>query len=234
MCGRFQLSFMPDAEGIFEGLFDIPFPSFPDPPILAADILPFREITAIHMSSIGDVVGRNMLWNLIPRDTPAFESKRTWFNTRKETLNKPLQKTLLQRNRCIVPVNRFFENRKIEGRPVYHSGVISGRRVRRKESYAFTLKSSPIMALGALFDVWNQDGAGRRYSCSIITQPPNSLIGRVHDRMPFILTKEQVHPWLDPSLDQADALLKLIKPIEPDRLEMTKIWPEEPSQGELF
>ena len=51
MCGRFYLKFLPDAEYVFQSIFNLPFPRAIYPPILDADILPFRDITTIYNNS---------------------------------------------------------------------------------------------------------------------------------------------------------------------------------------
>ncbi|HSI76084.1 MAG TPA: SOS response-associated peptidase family protein [Lunatimonas sp.] len=39
---------------------------------------------------------------------------------------------------------------------------------------------------------------GAVYSFSIITISPNTLMDKIHDRMPVILTAEEEDHWLDP------------------------------------
>ncbi len=109
MCGRFHLTFLPDAEEVFEHLFNIPFPLFEYPPILSDDILPFNDITAIY-TNFDEPLARPMFWNLIPKISPKFEPSRTWFNTRKE--------------KFIIPAKVFLENRKINGKPIYQSVLL--------------------------------------------------------------------------------------------------------------
>jgi putative SOS response-associated peptidase YedK len=46
-------------------------------------------------------------------------------------------------------------------------------------------------------------------TCTLITTAPNSLLARLHDRMPVIVPREHYDAWLDPEtpLDHARALL---------------------------
>jgi putative SOS response-associated peptidase YedK len=39
------------------------------------------------------------------------------------------------------------------------------------------------------------------YSCTILTTQANSLLGEIHERMPFILTESARNTWLDPDAD---------------------------------
>ncbi len=235
MCGRFYLSFLPSAEDLFNQQFGMPVPEFEYPPILSDDMLPFRDITTIHPQNSDRIVCRPMFWNLIPGTSPKFESNKTWFNTRKEKLEDPYQKNLLRYKRCVVPMNGFLENKKINGKPVYHSQKIAGKTVRKKENYEFTLNDQPLMMLAGIYDIWNKNHSGARYSCSIITLEPNSLIGEVHDRMPFILADDVVRVWLDKSVDDSDFLIDLIRPFPSEKLTMKRKWPDNLSaQTDLF
>ena len=45
--------------------------------------------------------------------------------------------------------------------------------------------------MAGLWDEWKDKKTGERVrSCTIITCPPNALIGTLHDRMPVILAEE--------------------------------------------
>lgn len=234
MCGRFNLWFFPQAEDLFEETFGIPYPRLVYPPILGKNILPFRDITAIHRERDGELVSRPMFWNLIPGYEKEFKPSHTWFNIRKEKLEQPYSRSLVKRKRCIVPVNSFIENKKLFGRPVYQTKKIGGKSIRKKESYEFTEKDQRLMALGGIYDVWKENGPGEKYSCSIITLEPNSLVGEIHDRMPFILPKKAVKIWLDKSVDDFDFLFELIRPYPPDKMDRKQQWPENSGQQGLF
>ena len=49
------------------------------------------------------------------------------------------------------------------------------------------------------------------YSYTIITTEPNSVVGKVHDRMPVILQKEDEKKWLDPDITEPEHLFPLLK-----------------------
>ncbi len=236
MCGRFTLSFFPDAETQFEELFGIPFPDVYYPPLLG-EFLPFRDITVLHREEAERLACRPMFWGLIPYNARTFQPERTWFNMRREKLQQPYCKHLLRRKRCVVPVTSFFENKKEGGKPVYATVEIDGRKLRKKVSFEFRGKEEPLLALGGVFDVWQQDGEVK-YSCSIITLPPNELIREIHDRMPLILPKERIPIWLDRRVDQFERVIQLVQPYPSDRLQRTQVWPRprpaRTEQGELF
>ena len=76
MCGRFYLKFLPNAEDVFQRIFNLPFPQAIYPPILDDDILPYRDITTIYTTSENETLSRPMYWHLIPKTSKTFEPKK--------------------------------------------------------------------------------------------------------------------------------------------------------------
>lgn len=75
--------------------------------------------------------------------------------------------------RCLVPASGFYEW-KVDGR--------------RKQPFYFVSKAEPLLAFAAL---WERD------TFSLITTEPNAVVGKVHDRMPLLLTREDYSAWLN-------------------------------------
>ena len=75
--------------------------------------------------------------------------------------------------RCLVPASGFYEW-KVDGR--------------RKQPFYFVAKEEPLLAFAAL---WERD------TFSLITTAPNDVVGKVHDRMPLLLPRENYAAWLD-------------------------------------
>ena len=75
--------------------------------------------------------------------------------------------------RCLVPASGFYEW-KVDGR--------------RKQPFYFVSKEQPLLAFAAL---WERD------TFSLITTEPNAVVGKVHDRMPLLLSKENYLSWLE-------------------------------------
>ena len=83
-----------------------------------------------------------------------------------------------ERGRCIIPALGYYE----------WSGV-SGR----KEPYFITVRrNAPVMFFAGFFA---SDTEGR-HSCSIVTRRPAAQIAHLHNRMPVILTPEEIQDWL--------------------------------------
>ena len=103
---------------------------------------------------------------------------------------------LVDRRRCIIPADGFYEWRK-EGK--------------RKVPMWVYLNSLKPFGLAGLWDVWRKPDGKRVESFTIITTDPNELVRPIHNRMPVILRPEDEDQWLDASrtpLVKAESLLK--------------------------
>jgi putative SOS response-associated peptidase YedK len=168
MCRRFWLpQLQPDFETYFRHTFG--FDLNIQISLESQDCTPFNDIP-VFMNDGNQVVVRNMYWCLVPASSPEFKPNRTWFNTRADSFNKGYQANLLKHNRCLLLTSRFYE-----------------------KQWEFKLKHDKQMFLGGIYDVWGDD----RYSCSIITVPANSVVGRVHDKMPYIISEYRVSEWVE-------------------------------------
>ena len=132
------------------------------------------------------------------------------FNTRAETLfEKKFKKDLLINQRCLIPVNCYYEWKK-EGK--------------QKTAYSFEIKNRDIIFLGGIYSIW-QDSYKRtkRYSCSIITTEANPEVKQIHNRMPLIISEDKVIQWLNRKSINIDEISKLIVPYQDEGLQYCKV-----------
>lgn len=109
---------------------------------------------------------------------PMHKSKKLVINARIETVeNKPMFKSSLQSRRCIIPANAFFEWKAENGKKIKHK--ISKSR-------------ENIFSMGAIYS----DDA-----FVILTIGADGKMKSIHNRMPFILSREVENLWLDPNTD---------------------------------
>jgi putative SOS response-associated peptidase YedK len=126
---------------------------------------------------------RLMHWALIPHWAADPSIGNRMINARAETLTElPSFKSLVNRGRCIIPADGYYEWRK-EGK--------------RKVPMWIHLKSKEPFAFAGLWDVWRKPDRKKVESFTIITTEPNDLIEPIHNRMPVILRAEDEEPWLD-------------------------------------
>ena len=118
-------------------------------------------------------------------------ANRSTFNARMETLaTSPLYGPLLPSARCVVPVDGYYEWKRLE------DGTKTPVWVHRADG-------EPI----ALAGLWDGE------ACTIITRPPNAAMAAVHDRMPAVLSEDAARAWISPETLGADAAMALLEDV---------------------
>src|SRR3990172_8917283 len=74
------------------------------------------------------------------------------------------------------------------------------------------LESGEPFAFAGLWDQWNSPDGSMILSCTIITTEPNSLVERIHNRMPVILPEQAYSAWLEPIEQDPPELSQWLKP----------------------
>lgn len=127
-----------------------------------------------------------MRWGLIPffaKSAQQFKAFAT-INARAESVEeRALWRGPLERRRCIVPADGFYEWQKLDAKT--------------KKPFAYTLKSGEPLAFAGLWDAWKDPANGEwLQTFAIITTTANELTASVHDRMPVILKPRDYDRWL--------------------------------------
>lgn len=125
-------------------------------------------------------------WALVPVWWKDEKLPPSTFNARDDNMEKSgMWRRLLNRNRCLVPANGFYE---------------WSRKQKTRVPYYIHRKDNALYAFAGLFDRWQQPDTGEwMTSVTIITTAPNKLIEPLHDRAPLILPDPEVESvWIDP------------------------------------
>jgi putative SOS response-associated peptidase YedK len=123
-------------------------------------------------------------------------------NARAETVDEKASfKTCLQRKRCLIVADGFYEWKK-EGST--------------KRPHRITLKSQELFGFAGLWDTWRSPTGEIVNSCSIITTTPNEVMEPIHNRMPVILPRDVEQVWLDPGITDSTFLKSLLVPYPAD------------------
>ena len=114
----------------------------------------------------------------------------------------------MQRRRCLVPADGFYEWK---------------RTGRGKQPYFIRRRDGAPCALAGLWERWPAGTTGGEespvvHSFSILTTAPNELMETSHDRMPVIVAPEDWDTWLDPEIDDAEALEELLLPYPAEKM----------------
>lgn len=149
-------------------------------------------------------------WGLVPfwAKDPAIGNQM--INARAETLpEKPSFRTPLQKRRCLVLADGFYEWQKTE------HGKVPMR---------ISLKSGEPFAFAGLWETWQQPEGDLLRTFTIITTTPNALVEPIHNRMPAMLLPEDEALWLDNSA----GLVGWLSALHPYPAELMAAYPVSP------
>ena len=204
MCGRYVLqSTLQELEkkygAVPEGTFSLS-PRY--------NVAPSAEMPVVLIDD-GERVIDIYRWGLIPFWANSKNTGYSMINARCETLNsKKSFKKPFQSQRCIVPASGFYEWKKSS------TGKIP---------FYITQKSSELMNLAGLYENWKSDSGEVINSYTIVTTPANKTVRNLHDRMPAMLTDEELDTWLDPDQSSSDLLLDLLHPWADDDIQYHRV-----------
>ncbi len=189
------------------------------------NVAPTEDVYAVAVSKGVRRLG-TLSWGLLPGWSKDAKPARRMVNLRAETVtDKPGFRRSLERRRCVIPADGFYEWKKLgDGRA--------------KQPFFITGRDRRPLALAGLWATWRgpagADGAheadrggvpagedGIR-TCTILTTEPNDLVAPLHDRMPAILTEEAWEVWLDEGQTDVEVLSRLLVPYPSELLE---VWP---------
>jgi len=169
------------------------------------NIAPSQQIAAVRQQNGGDRELTFLQWGLIPSwsKDPAIGYKM--INARSETVHeKPSFKQAFLARRCIIPASGFYEWEKVGKEKVPHY---------------IHLRDGDVMSLAGLWERWKSPEGKELETCTILTTAANSLIKKVHDRMPVILHRAEFNIWLNREIDDINRLTELFHPYPSDQLE---------------
>jgi putative SOS response-associated peptidase YedK len=205
MCGRVRLS-TDYSEIKIKVKFDAAYPA---PNIPASwNVCPTDPMLVAVRNEDGRRIPQQMRWGLVPWWAKDIKVGFSSINARAETVDTApaFRDAWKKGQRCLVITDGFYEWKKPE-----------------KQPYAVAVADDGPMVMAGLWDDWHDKKTGERVkSCTIITCPPNALIGALHDRMPVILAEKDWAKWLGEESATPDDLKALLAPIADDAL---KLWP---------
>src|SRR2546430_17120214 len=116
-----------------------------------------------------------MRWGLVPYWAKDIKNGLSTINAMAETVEvKPVFRDAFQRRRCIVPVDSFYEWKKLGPK--------------EKQPYAIALADRSLMALAGLWEPWkSRTNSETIRSVTIVTTTPNDLCAALHNAMPVSL-----------------------------------------------
>ncbi|MEY2469741.1 MAG: hypothetical protein QOF21_2439 [Actinomycetota bacterium] len=163
------------------------------------NVAPTLDVYTIVTTNEGKRRMGSLRWGLVPGFAKDEKIGNRMINLRSDTvMQRPAFTRLLEKRRCIVPADGFYEWQKPNKQPFYIAAA----------------DGSPL-AFAALWDRWTppeqrgKDDAEQLRTVTLITGEPNELVGKIHDRMVVCLPRDKWDAWLDPDVgtDEAAAML---------------------------
>ena len=142
-------------------------------------------------------------WGLVPHWSTDLKSGSRMFNARAETITtSPAFRAAFQRRRCLVPVDAFYEWRRLGS---------------ERQPYAIGREDGSPLVLAGLWAGWRDPASDPeapliRRTFTIVTTTPNTVMAELHDRMPVVLPPDAWDRWLDPTPADPGELLALLQP----------------------
>lgn len=244
MCGRYTLT-DPGAELLRHFQLD----SLPPDYRPRYNIAPTQQVLAVIAGDKGRRAGY-LRWGLIPSwaKDPSIGSRM--INARGETVaEKPSFRTALRRRRCLIPADGFYEWQARNGRKqpirftakdgavfafagLWESWRPAGPSPQAGPDRRGSDRGIADRAATDRTGVNRTDSAAETgppppeeviHTCTIITTDANEFVRPVHHRMPVIISPDDYDLWLDREIDDAEAVLPLLKGAPEDALQMYEV-----------
>ena len=190
MCGRFTLT--RSAAEVAEH-FDLTAA----PELVARfNAAPTQELPSVRVRSSGERVLELRRWGLVPHWAKDVTLGARMINARIESvLERPAFRDAMQRRRCLVPADGFFE---WQGK------------ARARRPFHIALPGCALFAIAGLYERWHGPGGEVVDSFTLLTRPARGVVATLHDRMPLIVDPPGYAGWLDPSAPDPAGLLSAL------------------------
>ena len=188
MCGRFILSKPKLISKRFRAINKLPLfePTYNAAPSQMIPVMVKRSPNAVVL----------MKWGFVPEW--GGEKGISVINIRSEsTKEKPYFKGVLIKRRCIIPSDGFYEWRMIGD---------------EKVPYYIFLKDKSLFGFAGLYSSLVDAERKRCESFAILTCSPNTLLKKIHNRMPVILKEKDEDAWLQKDISDTKCLYGFLKP----------------------
>ena len=169
------------------------------------NIAPSQPVLSVINDGVSNRAGF-LRWGFVPSWSNDSTLGNKLFNARSETLaHKPTFKDAFASKRCIILASSFYEWQS---------------QSKDKTPFRISLKEHPLMAMAGLWSSYKAPDDAKIFTCTIITTQANDMIKHIHNRMPVILSPDQINTWLNPANKDVFALQPMLAPYPSNQMTM--------------
>jgi len=166
------------------------------------NIAPSQQILIVRPGAYSYTLSA-VRWGLIPPWSKDEKVGYKLINARAESLQeKPTFRDAFKSRRCLIPAIGFYEWKKESN---------------RKQPYFVKMKDGGLFGMAGIWESWQNPKGETVESCAIITTAANTIVAKLHDRMPVILPKDCYGLWLD-SAREGFSFLEYVRPYDPFKM----------------
>lgn len=174
------------------------------------NIQPAKKIPVIVQRD-GNRVMEQMLWGFVPqnaKDTNSVFRYKTHQARSEDVFSRPTWQNSIRTKRCLIPANGFYEWRKSPD---------------GKHAFYIRPTSQPLFAFAGICSEWTDPEGATHGLCAVITTASDSGSDQIPSRLPVIVDPADEAAWLDPSVGDTSTLVKIMRPLEPTQLLVTRV-----------
>ena len=176
------------------------------------NIAPTQPVIAVKQAKGKPRTITTMRWGLIPAWAKDPSIGNRTINARSETIDSTTSfSDSVKSRRCLIPADGFYEWKK--------SGKV-------RQPYCFEVGEAELFAFTGLWDRWKNPKGETIESCTILTIASNELLVDIHDRMPVIVPRDKYDLWLDPDIEDFEAVKEILKPYDASLMRQYPVSPK--------
>jgi len=203
MCGRYTFQHTEALAKLIESLTGRVTTAF----VPRYNVAPSQDNPVVAADESGAPSLHTMRWGLVPFWDKSEKPKFAPINARsEEMMGKPTFKQSVQKRRCAVPADGFYEWLRLDEKT--------------KFPHLIGLKERKPFFIAGLFESATET---RPETYAVLTCGPNALMQPIHDRMPVILDGPALKRWLTPGPITAEETAGICVPFDPDKMAAVKV-----------
>lgn len=165
------------------------------------------QLSPVVLMRDGKRVMERKMWGFLPataKDTRSVFRYKTTVVRSTDVFTKPVWKDVIRTQRCLVPVNGYYEWRK----------TIDGKR-----PFYVQIEDQPLVALAGAYSSWTDPDGKEHGTFAIITVEDDSHT----KRSPIVIAPGEEATWLNPAVGDVSSIYDMMRPLSTDSVSVHKV-----------